>query len=475
MRQAAEEAGDEQRAVAGREGGQRVADEEGGHQADEQGPAGQPGAQRGDDRRADDDAERVDGDDVAGRGDVDADAVGDVGQHAHRDELGGADREAAEGQGDDGDDHPQGARRRRGGRSVGAGSLTHAAKSAAPRAHSRSVGASARTWGASQPQQVRGGGRPARRARRQPLEAGLPDDDVVPGLGQLGVAEQQLRTAAAQHRLAEQGATPARGRRRRRARASRAAPRRGSAPAPRRPRRGPAAGAPGRGRCRPGRAAGRAGSPTRSAPTSRRSRDSSARTVTAAASPGWHSAASWAVVRPSPATAASASSSEQLGVPQRQLERARRQGQPRPLAAQDLQPRGQPLQRRRPAPVPRCSCSRCCQRSSDSTAATVARTSVSTCGLATWSPPVTSMAPSSSAGQRVVHRRGRAAPRLDGTAEVLAAVDLDGVVDGERGAGGVGADDVLGPAGALDEVHAGRLAAQPRSRPRPTASGRRRR
>ena len=40
---------------------------------------------------------------------------------------------------------------------------------------------------------------------------------------------------------------------------------------------------------------------------------------------------------------------------------------------------------------------------------------------------------------------------------MLAAVDLDGVVDGERGAGGVGADDVLGPAGALDEVHAGRL------------------
>ena len=40
-------------------------------------------------------------------------------------------------------------------------------------------------------------------------------------------------------------------------------------------------------------------------------------------------------------------------------------------------------------------CSRCSQRSSASTAATVARTSVSTCGLATWSPPVTSIAPSS--------------------------------------------------------------------------------
>src|SRR3954464_11748020 len=49
---------------------------------------------------------------------------------------------------------------------------------------------------------------PTRRARRQPLEAGLPDRDVVPGLGQLGVAQQQLRTAAAQDRLPEQRTHP---------------------------------------------------------------------------------------------------------------------------------------------------------------------------------------------------------------------------------------------------------------------------
>ena len=36
------------------------------------------------------------------------------------------------------------------------------------------------------------------------------------------------------------------------------------------------------------------------------------------------------------------------------------------------------------------------------------------------------------AGERVVDRRRGAAPGLHGTAEVLAAVDLDGVVDGQR-------------------------------------------
>ena len=52
--------------------------------------------------------ERVDGDDVTGRGDVDTHAPGDVGQHAHGHELGGADREAAHGQRDDRDDDPAG-------------------------------------------------------------------------------------------------------------------------------------------------------------------------------------------------------------------------------------------------------------------------------------------------------------------------------------------------------------------------------
>jgi hypothetical protein len=65
------------------------------------------------------------------------------------------------------------------------------------------------------------------------------------------------------------------------------------------------------------------------------------------------------------------------------------------------------------------------------------------------------------AGVRIVHRRGRAAPRLHRPAVVLAAVDLDGVVEGQRGARGVGARDVLGPAGPLDEVHALRARAQP--------------
>ena len=361
------------------------------------------------------------------------------------------------------DDHPQGARR--GVRSVGRAKawLTHS-RCQEPRrpAHSPHATRSAQTWDASQPQQVGGGRRPARGARRQPLEAGLPHDDVVPGLRQLRVAQQELRTTAAQDRLPEQRRHPLAGDGHAGRAASRAAPRRGSAPAPSRPRRGPAAGAPGRGRCRPARAAGRAGSPTRSAPTRRRSRESSARTVTAAASPGWHSAASCAVVRPSPATRGLGEQQEQLGVPQRQLDRARTAGvsraRSRPRTSSRGALRGGGGTRRA---GPRCSLLAALpaqlrldrgdrgphQREHVRARDVVAAGDVD---RAEQHP-----------GHRVVHRRRRAAPRLDRTAEVLAAVDLDGVVDGERGAGGVGADDVLGPAGTLDEVHAGRLAAQP--------------
>ena len=292
-------------------------------------------------------------------------------------------------------------------------------------------------------------GRPARRRRRP----------GPPGAGRSAAGARDGGCAARPG-----GATrpAARGPRRHPARGSRAARRRGSAPAPSRPRPGPSS------RrtwsrsvsMRPRRRYGR--DPTRSGPTSRRSRESSARTVTATASPAWHSAASCAALRPSPATAASASSSsssewrrESSSGPDGRSSRARS----RPSTSSRAAGRGAGGAGRRPAPF--WTCCTCNQRSSDSTAATVARTSVSTCGLATWSPPVTSMAPSRAPVNGIVHRGGRAAPRLDGTAEVLAAADLDGVVDGERGAGGVGTGDVLGPARALDEVHAGGLAAQP--------------
>ena len=55
------------------------------------------------------------------------------------------------------------------------------------------------------------------------------------------------------------------------------------------------------------------------------------------------------------------------------------------------------------------------------------------------------------AGQRVVDRGGRAPPRVLLAQEVLGREDLDGVVDGERGADGVGPGAVLGPVHALAE------------------------
>ena len=64
--------------------------------ATQQAAARQPRAEDGEHRGADDDAERVGRDEVAGGRDRHADAVGDLGQQAHRHELGGADREAAQ-------------------------------------------------------------------------------------------------------------------------------------------------------------------------------------------------------------------------------------------------------------------------------------------------------------------------------------------------------------------------------------------
>ena len=87
----------------------------------------------------------------------------------------------------------------------GQAALTPAAKAAArPGIPARvSAGAARASAAAGAPRPPRAG-----RAGREPLEAGLPDRDVVPGLRQLGVAQQQLGTAAAQHRLAQQRADP---------------------------------------------------------------------------------------------------------------------------------------------------------------------------------------------------------------------------------------------------------------------------
>src|SRR6185312_743694 len=83
----------------------------------------------GEDRGADDDAERVGADDVPARGHADADAAGDLGQQAHGHELGRADGEAAERERDEREPQPPlgRARRARQARSGGADTLVGAA------------------------------------------------------------------------------------------------------------------------------------------------------------------------------------------------------------------------------------------------------------------------------------------------------------------------------------------------------------
>ncbi len=87
--------------VAVREGGDRVAEAERQHQADRELAPWEARRQRDDHRCADDHADGVGRDDVPGGRDRLVDALGDVGQQAHGDELGGADREPTEGERED--------------------------------------------------------------------------------------------------------------------------------------------------------------------------------------------------------------------------------------------------------------------------------------------------------------------------------------------------------------------------------------
>ena len=99
VRQPVEESRDHQRPVVRGQGAQRVEQGVGRHQPDQQLPARQLGAEVGERGGADDHAQRVRRDDPAGHRDRHVDAVGDLGQHPHGHELGGADREAAHGKG----------------------------------------------------------------------------------------------------------------------------------------------------------------------------------------------------------------------------------------------------------------------------------------------------------------------------------------------------------------------------------------
>ena len=103
-------------------------------------------ADDGEDRRADDDAQRVRRHEVAAVRDRGAEVAGDVRQHAHRRELGGADAEAAEGQRGQAEpdrDGPAVHERRPEARAVGdAGPRTPARGAAAATCRSRSCGTS---------------------------------------------------------------------------------------------------------------------------------------------------------------------------------------------------------------------------------------------------------------------------------------------------------------------------------------------
>ena len=125
MREPGDEARHHEQAVVRGDRAQDVPDGERGHQADEQ-PLARPGRrEEREERGTDDDAGRVGGDGVPGRGDVDADAGRDVGEQAHRDELRRADGDAAQDQGE--------------GRDGGVAGLGHGTCSARhPRPHSRS-------------------------------------------------------------------------------------------------------------------------------------------------------------------------------------------------------------------------------------------------------------------------------------------------------------------------------------------------
>ena len=100
MRETGDEARRHEQAVARGDRAEHVADGERGHQADEQRLARPGRREQREEGRTDDDAGGVGGDGVPGRGDVDPDAGRDVGQQAHRDELGRADGDAAQDQGE---------------------------------------------------------------------------------------------------------------------------------------------------------------------------------------------------------------------------------------------------------------------------------------------------------------------------------------------------------------------------------------
>ncbi|MCY1364485.1 hypothetical protein D9M69_512880 [compost metagenome] len=96
MRQAGGKAQQVEGQVAGRHRAGEVAGREHGHQRDQQCASAPAGGQYREHGRADDHAQRVGADDVAGLRDGDGNVFGDLWQQAHDDELAGADGKAAD-------------------------------------------------------------------------------------------------------------------------------------------------------------------------------------------------------------------------------------------------------------------------------------------------------------------------------------------------------------------------------------------
>ena len=98
MAEGGEDAGGKEEVVGGGEGAGEVAEGEDAHEEEQGEFALEPGGGDRHDRCADGDAEGVAGDEKASAGDADVKAVGEIGEQAHDDELGGADAEGGDGE-----------------------------------------------------------------------------------------------------------------------------------------------------------------------------------------------------------------------------------------------------------------------------------------------------------------------------------------------------------------------------------------
>ena len=108
VRQSVKEPCGRQHAVVGSDRADQVEDAVRRHQADQRRSPRQLGTEEREDRDPDDDAEGVRRDHVPGGRHRDVDTVRDLGQHAHGHELGGADRESANGERQDRERGPGG-------------------------------------------------------------------------------------------------------------------------------------------------------------------------------------------------------------------------------------------------------------------------------------------------------------------------------------------------------------------------------